>query len=138
MSTCLTNYLLANDQPLISHLLINDLVRLIGLELANGITNQSSSCFMTSLDVHSLFTNVFFDETIKICFDDLFTSETSFQPQQKGNVRIAFINFKRICHFVDNKYYSQTYGVAMVSYFVVAVVVVVVVVVAVFVMKVVG
>ena len=39
------------------------------------MTNQSSNCFMASLDVESLFTNVRLDETIKICIDELFKCE---------------------------------------------------------------
>ena len=44
-------------------------------EFAKDVTNQKSSCFMASLDVDSLFTNVPPDETIKICIDELFKSE---------------------------------------------------------------
>ena len=44
-------------------------------EFAKDVTNQKSSCFMASLDVDSLFTNVPLDETIKICIDELFKSE---------------------------------------------------------------
>ena len=44
-------------------------------EFAKDITNQNSYCFMASLDVESLFTNVSLDETIKICIDELFKSE---------------------------------------------------------------
>ena len=44
-------------------------------EFAKDIINQNSGCFMASLDVDSLFTNVPLDETIKICIDELFKSE---------------------------------------------------------------
>ena len=44
-------------------------------EFAKDIINQNSNCFMASLDVDSLFTNVPLDETIKICIDELFKSE---------------------------------------------------------------
>ena len=35
-------------------------------EFAKDIINQNSNCFMASLDVESLFTNIPLDETIKI------------------------------------------------------------------------
>ena len=44
-------------------------------ELTQDIINQYSGCFIASLDVDSLFTNVPLDETIKICIDKLFKSE---------------------------------------------------------------
>ena len=44
-------------------------------DIVKDIINQNSGCFMASLDVDSLFTNVPLDETIKICIDELFKSE---------------------------------------------------------------
>ena len=44
-------------------------------KFANDIFNQSANCFMTSLDVESLFTNMTFEETIKSRVDQLFKSE---------------------------------------------------------------
>ena len=44
-------------------------------EFPQDIINQNSNCFMASLDVDSLFTNVPLDETSKICIDELFKSE---------------------------------------------------------------
>ena len=68
-------------------------------EFSKDITNQNSNCFMASLDMDSLFTNVPLDETIKICIDELFKSEMTVSGQ-KGNVSNALINFKGIYHFV--------------------------------------
>ena len=39
------------------------------LKLANNITNRSWSCFMASLNVESLSTNVLPDETVEICIN---------------------------------------------------------------------
>ena len=66
------------------------------VEFAKNIINQNSNCFMASLDVESLFTDVPFDETIKICIDQLFKSKMT----------------ESIILFGD-KYYSQIDGVAM-------------------------
>ena len=40
-------------------------------EFANAIINYSSKCFMASLAVDSLFTNVPLDEISKICVDEI-------------------------------------------------------------------
>ena len=42
---------------------------------AKDVINQNSNCFIASVDVESLFTNVPLDETIKICIDQLFKFE---------------------------------------------------------------
>ena len=52
-------------------------------EFAKDITNQSSNCFMASLDVGSLFTNVPLDETTKICIDELLKSEMAVSDLNK-------------------------------------------------------
>ena len=44
-------------------------------ELAKDITNQNSNCFMASLDVDSLFTNIPLGKADKICLDELFKSK---------------------------------------------------------------
>ena len=56
------------------------------LEFAKEITNQNSNCFMASLDVDSLFTNVPLDETIKICIDELFKSEMTVSEINKKEI----------------------------------------------------
>ena len=53
-------------------------------EFASDITNQSLNCFMASLDVNSLFTNVPLDnKTIKICIGELFKFEIIFYDLNK-------------------------------------------------------
>ena len=52
-------------------------------EFAKDIINQNSNCFMTSLDVESLFTNVPLYETINICIDQLFKSEMTMSGLNK-------------------------------------------------------
>ena len=53
---------------------------------AKDVTNQNSNCFMTSLDVESLFTNFPLDETIKIYIDQLFKSEMNVSGLNKKEV----------------------------------------------------
>ena len=61
--------------PSFKHFPMSEHTHKHSFKFANDIFNQSANCFMTSLDVESLFTNVTFEETIKICVDALFKSE---------------------------------------------------------------
>ena len=61
--------------PLLKCFTMNEYTLKDSFEFAKDIINQNSNCFMASLDVDSLFTNVPLDETIKICIDELFKSE---------------------------------------------------------------
>ena len=83
---------------------------------AKNIINQNSNCFMASLDVESLFTNVPSDETIKICIDELFKSEMTFSGLNKKEMfKMLSLTLKEPIILFDNKYYSQIDRVAMVS-----------------------
>ena len=83
-------------------------------EFAKDITNQNSNCFMASLDVDSLFTNVPLDETIKICIDGLFKSDMTVSGLNKKEMfEIISLTLKESVILFDNKYYSQIDGVAM-------------------------
>ena len=59
-------------------------------QFAKDITNQSSNCFMASLDVDPLFNNVPLDETINICIDELFKSKV------KGYLRYKMITSRNV------------------------------------------
>ena len=83
-------------------------------EFAKDIINQNSNCFMASLDVDSLFTNVPLDETIKICIDELFKSEMTVSGLNKKEMfEMLSLTLKESIILFDNKYYSQIDGVAM-------------------------
>ena len=41
-------------------------------DFAKEIVQQNSDCFMASLDITSLFTNIHLDETINICSNESF------------------------------------------------------------------
>ena len=85
-------------------------------EFAKDITNQNSSCFMASLHVDSLFTNVPLCETIKICIDELFKSDMTVSGLNKKEMfEMLSFTLKESTILFDNKYYSQIDGVAMVS-----------------------
>ena len=61
--------------PLLKCFTMNESTLKDSFKFAKDITNQSSNCYIASLDVDSLFTNVPPDETIKICIDELFKSD---------------------------------------------------------------
>ena len=83
-------------------------------EFAKDIINQNSNCFMASLDVDSLFTNVPLDETIKTCIDELFKSEMTVSGLNKKEMfEMLSLTLKESIILFDNKYYSQIDGVAM-------------------------
>ena len=83
-------------------------------EFAKDIINQNLGCFMASLDVDSLFTNVPLDETIRICIDELFKSEmTVCGLNRKEMFEMLSLTLKESIILFDNKYYSQIDGVAM-------------------------
>ena len=83
-------------------------------EFAKDITNQNSNCFMASLDVESLFTNVPLDETVKICIDELFKSDMTVSGLNKKEMfEMVLLTLKESIILFDNKYYSQIDGVAM-------------------------
>ena len=77
-------------------------------EFAKDIINQNSNCFMASLDVDSLFTNVPLDEIIKICIDELFKSEMTVPGLNKKEMfEMHSLTLRESIILFDNKYYSQ-------------------------------
>ena len=83
-------------------------------EFAKDIINQNSICFMASLDVDSLFTNVLLDETIKICIDELCKSEMTVSGlNEKEMFEMLSLTLKESIILFDNKYYNQIDGIAM-------------------------
>ena len=84
------------------------------LEFAKDIINQNSSCFMASLDVDSLSTNVPLDKTLKICIDELFKSEMTVSGLNKKEMfEMLSVTLRESIILFDNKYYSQIDGIAM-------------------------
>ena len=100
--------------PLLKCFTMNECTLKDSFEFAKDITNQNSNCFMASLDVDSLFTNVPLDETIKICIDKLFKSDMTVSGLNKKEMfEMLSLTLKESIILFDNKYYSQIDGVAM-------------------------
>ena len=69
---------------------------------------------MASLDVDYLFTNVALDETIETCVNKLLKSSQTVSGLNKQQVlEMLLLTTKEIIILFDQKYYSQTDGVAM-------------------------
>ena len=93
--------------PLLECFTMNEYTLKDSFEFAKDITNQNSNCFMASLDVDSLFTNVPRDETIKICIDELFKSDMTVSGlNNKEMFEMLSITLKESIILFDNKYYS--------------------------------
>ena len=100
--------------PLLKCFTMNEYTLKDSFEFAKDITNQNSNCFMASIDVDSLFTNVPLDETIKMCIDELFKSDmTVFGLDKKGMFEMLSLTLKESIILFYNKYYSKIDGVAM-------------------------
>ena len=100
--------------PLLKCFTMNEYTLKDSFEFAKDIINQNSGCFMASLDVDSLFTNVPLDETIKICIDEFLKSEmTVCGLNRKEMFEMLSLTLKESIILFDNKYYSQIDGVAM-------------------------
>ena len=100
--------------PLLKCFTMNEYTLKNSFEFAKDIINQNSNCFMSSLDVDSLFANVPLDETIKICIDELLKSETTVSGLSKKEM--FSLTLKESIILLDNKYYCQIDGVAMGSH----------------------
>ena len=62
---------------LLQHLTSKEFTLRISFKFAKIICEQDPGLFTVSLDVNSLFTNVPLEETINICFNELFKSNSS-------------------------------------------------------------
>ena len=99
--------------PLFKSFSMNEYPLKDSFKFAKGIINQNFNCFMASLDVESLFTNVPLDESIKICIDQLFKSEITVSGlNTKEMFEMLSLTLKESIILFDNKYYSQIDGVA--------------------------
>ena len=78
------------------------------------ICEQNSDLYMASLDADSFFTNVLLDETIAICTQALFESEsTVFGLNKKEITEMLSLTTKESIILFDKEFYSQIDTVAM-------------------------
>ena len=72
--------------PLSGHPTSNQFTLNDSFEFAKIICKQDAGLFMASLDVNSLFTNVPLEETIHICVNELFKSNSSIHGLNKKQI----------------------------------------------------
>ena len=73
-------------------------------DFAKDITQPSSKLFMDSLDVDSLSTNVSLDETIEICFNELFKSSQTVSGLNKQQVleKLLLTTKEKLFYLIKN------------------------------------
>ena len=100
--------------PILRPLTFNTFTIKDSFEFAKNITDQNAELYMASLDVDSLFTNVPLDETINICVNELFQTQTSyFNLNRKQIFEMLSLTTKESIISFDGGFYSQVDGVAM-------------------------
>ena len=100
--------------PLLRHLTSNQFTLKDSFEFAKIICEQDAGLFMASLDVDSLFTNVPLEETINICVNELFKSNSSINGLNRKQItEMLSLTTKESIFLFDMAFYTQVDGVAM-------------------------
>ena len=100
--------------PLLPHLTSNQFTLKDSFEFAKIACEQDAGLFMSSLDVDSLFTNVHLEETINICVNELFKSNSSIHGLNKKQItEMLSLTTKESIILFDMAFYTQVDGVAM-------------------------
>ena len=101
---------------LLRHLTSKEFTLRISFKFAKIICEQDPGLFTVSLDVNSLFTNVPLEETINICFNELFKSNSSILWLNKKQItNMLSATTKESIILFDMDFYTQVNDVAMVS-----------------------
>ena len=84
------------------------------VEFVKIICEQDADLFMASLDVDSLLTNVPLEETINICVNELFKSNTCIHGLKKNQItEMLSLTTKESIILFDMAFYTQVDDVAM-------------------------
>ena len=84
------------------------------MKVPNEICNKSTSFFIASYGIQSLFTNIPLDETIDICLELLFNKKRKVKRMLKKHVKELLAHAVKSPRFMFNDvYYKQVDGVAM-------------------------
>ena len=96
------------------HLISNQFILKDSFEFAKIICEQDAGLFMAYLDAESLFTNVPVEETIDICVNELFKSNSSIHGLNKKQItEMLSLSTKESIILFDMAFYTQVDGVAM-------------------------
>ena len=100
--------------PFLQDITSNEYTLKDSFEFAKVIRQQYSDLYMASLDVDSLFTNVPLDETIGICSQGLFESDSTVYGLNKKEItEMLSLTTKATIILFDMEFYSQIDGLAM-------------------------
>ena len=100
--------------PLLRYLTSNEFTLKDSFEFAKIICEQDTGLFMASLDVDSLFTNVALEETINICVNELFKSNSNIHGLNKKKItEMLSLTTKESIILFDMTFYTQVDSVAM-------------------------
>ena len=87
--------------PLLQHLTFNEFTLKDSFEFPKIICEEDAGLFFASLDVVSLFTNVPLEETINICANELFKSNSSIHDVSKKSItEMLFLTTKESIIFL--------------------------------------
>ena len=83
---------------------------------AKEVLDFDASCFMTSFDIKSLFTNIPLTETLNLCVQNLYRNQTHVNNLTKNSFyKVLKITMFESFFIFDRKFYQQCDGVAMSS-----------------------
>ena len=100
--------------PILKEFTINEYTVKDSFSFSNEIRNKSTSSYMASFDIQSLFTNIPLDETIDICLELLFNKKRKVKGMLKKHVKELLTHAVKSSTFMFNDvYYKQVDGVAM-------------------------
>ena len=100
--------------PILKSLTSNEHTVKDSFAFAEEIVEQDSECFMGSLDVDSLFTNIPLEETIDICTNTLFENMEKVEGLSKIEFKELLSLATKESYFIFNgQLYKQVDGVAM-------------------------
>ena len=111
------NYYLAKFfVPLLSELCVNQYTVKNSVSFKKDILDLkfNNNIYLASFDIKSLFTNIPLDETIQICTDQIFATNTTFMNLNKKEFHnLLSLSVKDSVFLFNDKYYKQVDGVAM-------------------------
>ena len=99
--------------PILTYLPSNEYSVKDSFNFAKEILQQNSDCFMATLDITSLFTNIPLDETIKICLNGSFKKKHCVSNLDQANFeKPLWLTTKESFFIFDKTFYKQLDGVA--------------------------
>ena len=100
--------------PILKDLTCNECSVKDSFDFAKETLQQSSDCFMESLDITSLFTNIPLDGTINNCSNELFDKKQYVSNLDQASFEKLLVLARKESFFIfDKTFYKKLDGVAM-------------------------